>query len=293
MKENLFKEFGNGFFPTIGLKITYKCRMKCDFCCEPNRNGKTPKFEELKPILQRLSDWGTRRICVTGGEPMLHPELRKILDLIKKLNMSSVLVTGDPEYVLKKINEIKSLDQIRFSIHGFNEMHDRIIGKNNCFDLAEKAIKKLITKNVNVAVTTVVTNKNLKEIEKIAVWAKNLGVRDYFLFGVMKSGKGNDFINKTGKIESKELLNIKDNLEKKYASDNFTLKCYTYDRNSECIIVYGTGDIIIDPYPTGPNHQLKLGNLNYDNKFNILREFLKDDNNIVGYNDHLCETFKD
>jgi MoaA/NifB/PqqE/SkfB family radical SAM enzyme len=286
---NLFSKYNCEFFPTIGLKITNKCRMQCGFCCEPDRSKTTPTFNIIEPILIKLSNWGTKRICITGGEPLLHDQLNKIIESIKRLEMKSVLLTADPEKVINNINAIENVDQVRISVHGYGDIHNKIVGRGNCFEQFEKAIRILKKKNLKVSITTVVSKKNIDEAEKIANWAKALGVEEYFIFGLMNSGNGIDYIDEYGKLTSMELETLVNNLKYRFADHHFSIKCYSYDRNAECIIVYGTGEIIIDPYPLAPKYQLSLGNLNVDSKSKILNNFLKDENNLFGYNKHLEE----
>lgn len=74
---------------SLGLHITDRCNARCLHCvfsCGPEIKG-CMKLEEVRNYLQDARALGTEIICVTGGEPMLHPSLvKKIISESSRLS---------------------------------------------------------------------------------------------------------------------------------------------------------------------------------------------------------------
>ena len=62
---------------------------------------------------------------------------------------------------------------------------------------------------------------------------------------------------------------------------------YEYSNNAECILVYGDGRVVIDPYPNSQSFQLKIGNIFSDTPSQIFERFMADPENYQGHSKHL------
>lgn len=75
-------------FSRVGFNITYRCTLKCKLCLTftpywPHPAPHYP-YEEIKRQIEHFFDIAETVgiISITGGEPLLHPDLLKIIDLI-------------------------------------------------------------------------------------------------------------------------------------------------------------------------------------------------------------------
>jgi hypothetical protein len=62
---------------------------------------------------------------------------------------------------------------------------------------------------------------------------------------------------------------------------------YEYKNSADCVLVYGDGRVVIDPYPHNDSFQLEIGNLFSDDRVAILNNFNKDPINFQGHCKHL------
>jgi len=275
------------FFPSVGLKLTGQCRLRCPFCCEPDRNQKTYPVESFFELTNILSENGTRRLCLTGGEPLLYPDLPKLLNHTKKLGFFNLLLTSDGSLLKQKYQELlPNVDAVRFSIHGVGSKHDEIVGETNAFSEIDEMIGTLTDLNVPCYVTTVVSNLNSYDIHHVADWCFSKKIKQYYIFGLMKSGRGMNFIDTKGEVPEQRISEIMSTLNEKYADSAMRIVHYDYRNKSECILVYGDGRVVIDPYPVEPVYQYEIGNLLSDSIADIKRNFKTDPDNIKGYAAH-------
>src|SRR5262249_16793311 len=66
----------------------------CSYCNEFDDFSKPVPLEEVKKRLDTLADMGTSVITISGGEPLLHPELPEIIQHIRRRGMIAGLITN-------------------------------------------------------------------------------------------------------------------------------------------------------------------------------------------------------
>ncbi|NLD46596.1 MAG: radical SAM protein [Clostridiaceae bacterium] len=89
-------------FPTIFVRFT-GCNLRCSYCdtAYAYENGEEMTVHEVLEKIRRLS---YKRVCLTGGEPLLQPEIESLLDLLPDHNVS---IETNGSIDLKNVN-IKS-----------------------------------------------------------------------------------------------------------------------------------------------------------------------------------------
>jgi uncharacterized radical SAM superfamily Fe-S cluster-containing enzyme len=55
--------------------VTRRCNLKCDYCTEYDRTSDPAPYDELASRLAKLTELRAWAICLTGGEPTMHPRL--------------------------------------------------------------------------------------------------------------------------------------------------------------------------------------------------------------------------
>lgn len=250
----------NNFFPVVGVKISNKCRMSCKFCCEYNQNRPEYPLDNFLKIVDLLHDSGTKRICYTGGEPLLYPYLEQVMKYAHDKGLENVLVSSDGEMLKKLTIPSKYITSIRISVHGLGKSHDDIANFPKAFENIDKALK-ILNNNYPLQIATVVTPSSYDKIKDIAEWAIKNGVEKYYIYNLLLSGKGKSYIAEDGRISEKEFCELINKLKMLYSSKDLKIVGHPYEHNAECIIVYGNGDVLIDPYFDDDSCQKKIGNI--------------------------------
>jgi MoaA/NifB/PqqE/SkfB family radical SAM enzyme len=71
-----------------------RCNLDCGYCNEYDNVSKPVPLEEMKKRLDILADMGTSIITISGGEPLMHPELEEIIRHIRKRGMIAGMITN-------------------------------------------------------------------------------------------------------------------------------------------------------------------------------------------------------
>src|SRR4051812_33809479 len=107
-----------------------RCNLACTYCNEYDDVSKPVAIETMYERLDHLADLGTTIITISGGEPLLHPDLDLIIAHVRKRGMLAGMITNG--YLLtadriKKLNRA-GLDHLQISID--NVMPDEVSKKS-------------------------------------------------------------------------------------------------------------------------------------------------------------------
>jgi MoaA/NifB/PqqE/SkfB family radical SAM enzyme len=201
----------------VFLYVTNECNLRCIHCLyKPNLIFHLKEKEiPLDVALALLSDFkelGASKLSITGGEPTLYgiaegnKPLLKLISEAKRLGYEYIRIgtngTFDSSLLLKK--EFKELNEITFSLEGFNpQMNDQFRGEGT-FSKCVANIKKAVELGYTVDITCCLHKDLLKRdkngillLDYMIHFAESLGVsrinfHDLFKFGVpMDAWTGN------------------------------------------------------------------------------------------------------
>ncbi|MGH9492503.1 MAG: radical SAM protein [Terriglobales bacterium] len=107
-----------------------RCNLACTYCNEYDDHSKPVPLETVYRRLDKLAELGTSIICVSGGEPLLHPELDQILARIRKLGSICGLITNGYLLTAECIERLNraGLQHLQISID--NVMPDEVSKKS-------------------------------------------------------------------------------------------------------------------------------------------------------------------
>ena len=80
--------------PSIFIR-TSGCNLRCHWCDTPYASWKPEGPEmSIEEILKKISEWDCNHIVLTGGEPMIAPELTELATVLKKQNKHITIETA-------------------------------------------------------------------------------------------------------------------------------------------------------------------------------------------------------
>src|SRR5207302_10883544 len=71
-----------------------RCNLSCAYCNEYDDHSAPVPVEEMYRRIDRLASFGTTIIIISGGEPLLHPELDLIIRRIRQNGMTAGMITN-------------------------------------------------------------------------------------------------------------------------------------------------------------------------------------------------------
>ncbi len=174
--------------------FTGGCDLRCPFCHNSSLVI-NPPHESAVSLDELLSFLNKRRgvldgVAITGGEPLMQPDIEDFICLIKE-NGYSVKLDTNGTYPRKLSNILKSgcVDYIAMDVKSSKENYSQCVGIKN-YDISKISESIEILKNSPVDYefrTTVVKGLHTdSDIEGIGEWIK--GAKRHFLQGFKDSG---------------------------------------------------------------------------------------------------------
>ena len=170
--------------PIVNLRIslTQECDLECFYC---HREGQEHSHAEMTPeeifkITRMGTEFGIRKIKLTGGEPLTRTDLHQIVHLLSSLTdiQEISLVTNARQLTLERALQLKrsGLDRVNVNLPSVNEdTYRKIVGRDIRQALAGvKAAAKagLIPIKVNVVL---LRGLNSGEVQSMMRFAENIG----------------------------------------------------------------------------------------------------------------------
>ena len=163
----------------IHFEIENKCLLKCRHCssCASSCGQKMDyAVSDMVSFLNKLK--GTKEIYLTGGEPLLYPE---IVVLLKHLPISE-------EYAEQLA--CSGLKVCYLSVYScIKEEHDWMTNVEGAFDLTRVSISHLKKAGIDVRFNSVITSRNQGQLPELIEMAKVYGATEVRLLKLINHGR--------------------------------------------------------------------------------------------------------
>ena len=154
--------------------ITEDCDQRCKHCYIFAENGKkeilTATWEQMQDVVANCQDFGLMYhrqpyFYITGGDPILHPDFWKLMELLKQEQIPFTIL-GNPfhltDEVCRRLREC-GCEKYQLSIDGMRETHDWF-RKPGSFDITLEKIDTIRNAGIKAVIMTTVSDKNAGEI---------------------------------------------------------------------------------------------------------------------------------
>lgn len=170
------------------ILITEFCNQNCLHC--NITNGKTPEnkmdLEKFRLVLDRLSEYGTQFVNITGGEPLLHPQILDILSYCIRSNISNIQILTNLYHSPEKIYKVgryllENHIHIQTSFDGLGETADYLRGSKNTTRVVARnmeilrQMKKKFKSKSRLSVNIAMNEVNYRQIPRIIDLCSDLG----------------------------------------------------------------------------------------------------------------------
>ena len=176
-----------GFGPTdLVVSVTTRCNFSCPYCLRSLVDKNKTFIKDLplsifETVLKEGRKLNFQGISLTGGEPILHPEFKKMLAIARRENYHFSIISNAWLYkeYFPFISEYRSnLRWMVLSLDGVTaEVHDAVRNKPGSFKKVVEAMKFYKEKNAPVCVNSCITQKNLHQLEELPAFCLEHGVK--------------------------------------------------------------------------------------------------------------------
>jgi MoaA/NifB/PqqE/SkfB family radical SAM enzyme len=156
------------------LNITWKCNLDCVYCTEYDNSKDHVPYDDLIRRIDKCKELGTLHTDLIGGEPMLHPDLVRLMTYVTQNGMTTGMTTNGfllTEDRLKQLMDA-GMGRIQISLDALNPTP----GTPKSLKTLRKKIEMVAKYPIWFRVNTVICEQTINEVQEVAEFCIDLGV---------------------------------------------------------------------------------------------------------------------
>jgi heme b synthase len=197
----------------IAWEITRRCNLKCVHC--RSSSGLEAKghpdftLDEAKRVLDDIASYAKPVVVLSGGEPLLRPDVFEIATHGTSLGLRMCLATNGTLVTQEICGKIKAagIKMVSLSLDGASaEVHDDFRCQPGAFAGTLNAARLFKENSISFLINSSFTKRNQDEIPKIYQLAKEIGATAWYMFMIVPTGRGEDIMDELIAPEDYEKL---------------------------------------------------------------------------------------
>ena len=186
----------------ISIEILQRCPNRCIYCSSHSNPQATHliPFEIIKNVIDGAKSLGCKTVCLSGGEPFLHPQILDIISYIAKQQLTCYVYTSgiymkDEVYSSLPNEYIEAIrgmvDKVIFNVEADSSaLYDQIMGTDvGGFDMMKKSINDCVSSGLVVETHVVPMQVNFKHLKSIFEMCYQLGVSKVSILRLVLQGR--------------------------------------------------------------------------------------------------------
>lgn len=181
------------------FEITSRCNLRCQHCGSScTAQGSMLTLQDIERTLQTIQ-CRKPMVCLTGGEPLMHPDFFEIGHRVKEMGFHWGMTTNATLIGPQEAEKIRraGMSTVSVSLDGLEAQHDALRQTNGAWKRAIDGIRHLQAVGYAPQVTTVIHPGNINQLEPLYDLLCDLGVTSWRPINVEPIGRA---------CESKDLL---------------------------------------------------------------------------------------
>ena len=182
----------------VAWEVTRSCNLACVHCRTSAERGPYPgelSTEECFRVIDEMVSFSKPVIILTGGEPLLRPDIFDLARYGTKSGLRMVMATNGTLITDQTIEEMKAsgIQRVSISLDGPDaEIHDAFRKVNGSFEGSLRGIEMLKKGGVEFQINTTVTQVNLQMVPDILRLAVDAGAVAHHIFLLVPTGRGKE-----------------------------------------------------------------------------------------------------
>lgn len=183
--------------PIVVWNITRTCNLRCVHCYADSHAEQYPgelTWEQCCAVIDDLADYKANALLLSGGEPLLHPQLPKLLERATGRGLKVTISTNGtritPEYarLFKKLG----VAYVGISLDGIGAVHDAFRGVTGAFERAIRGFKLCEEAGQKTGLRLTLTRNNVQSMQEILDFIERENIQRVCFYHLVPTGRGVD-----------------------------------------------------------------------------------------------------
>jgi heme d1 biosynthesis radical SAM protein NirJ len=181
--------------PVVIWNLVRRCNLTCKHCYSISTDIDFPgelSTQEVFKVMDDLKQFHVPVLILSGGEPLLRPDIFEISLHAKEMGFYTALSTNGTLIDETNIDDIAAVgyDYLGISIDGVRETHDRFRQKRGAYDASMNAIRLCHDADIKVGMRFSITQDNAHELPKLLAIMAEEGIEKFYLSHLNYGGRG-------------------------------------------------------------------------------------------------------
>ena len=213
--------------PVVIWNLIRRCNLTCKHCYTTSADINFPgelTSPEIYQTMEDLKTFGVPVIILSGGEPLLHPDIFAISQRAKDLGFYVALSSNGTLITADNIEQIAAINYqyIGVSLDGMHEAHDKFRQKQGSFAASLAGIRLCRKHNIKAGIRYTLTHDNAADFPAMLQLMEDEDIDKFYLSHLNYGGRG----NKNRKDDAEFILT-------RQVMDTLFEQCLTWERQGQ------------------------------------------------------------
>ncbi|GAB4346192.1 MAG: heme d1 biosynthesis radical SAM protein NirJ [Gammaproteobacteria bacterium] len=182
--------------PVVIWNLVRRCNLTCKHCYSISADKDFPgelSTEEVYGVMDDLKAFRVPVLILSGGEPLLRPDIFDISHRAKAMGFYTALSTNGTLIDEDNIGPIAAVgyDYLGISIDGLRDTHDRFRRKEGAFDAALNGLRLCRDNGIKVGMRFTLTRDNADDLPGLLRLMEQERIDKFYLSHLNYAGRGN------------------------------------------------------------------------------------------------------
>ena len=182
--------------PVVIWNLIRRCNLTCRHCYSISADTDFPdelSTREVAAVMDDLKAFGVPVLILSGGEPLLRPDIFEISQRAKDmgfyvgLSSNGTLITPDMIGAIAGVG----YDYVGISLDGIGATHDRFRRKEGAYDASLAGIRLCREAGIKVGIRFTMTKDNAADLPRLLALMDEEDIDKFYLSHLNYAGRGN------------------------------------------------------------------------------------------------------
>ncbi|MBT8128945.1 MAG: heme d1 biosynthesis radical SAM protein NirJ [Gammaproteobacteria bacterium] len=182
--------------PVVIWNLIRRCNLTCKHCYATAADRDFPgelDTQQVYDVMDNLHAFGVRVLILSGGEPLMRPDIFDISQRAKDMGFYVGLSSNGTLIDQNNIDDIVRIgyDYVGISIDGMRDTHDNFRRKQGSFEQALKGIRLCRDAGIKVGLRFTLTQDNKQDLPGLLKLMDDESIDKFYLSHLNYAGRGN------------------------------------------------------------------------------------------------------
>lgn len=187
--------------PVVIWNLVRRCNLACRHCYSISADRDFPgelSTAEVYRVMDDLRAFGVPVLILSGGEPLLRPDIFVIARRAKELGFYVGLSSNGTLIDERTVGAVQAVgfDYVGISLDGMGETHDRFRRMAGAFNRSLAALRLCRDRGMKVGIRFTLTQENAADLPALLRLMEEEGIPKFYLSHLNYAGRGN--VNRAG-----------------------------------------------------------------------------------------------